>query len=282
MRNALSKKIFRIGGRDREPKGFCETCRTEGNWQYLTGQRKTGSTRAFPIRDIQARQGCPFCKLLYGLLVLTCLQSRGSRLDDAICTVETLPGSGTGLNVRVREYSGMRICLQKLPGNVRLPGVSNVARDPQVMDLARLRQTLETCLRDHKRCQFKPISGSNKKRILLINLQQHCLVEKPYDCGRVALSYVWGKDQDQALKTTLGRLAELKQEGSLLQRQSEIPKTIWDAMLLTRELGQRYLWVSHATQFPISLASYSAFGNIALKHRVIVTPTYKILFFVSG
>lgn len=45
------------------------------------------------------------------------------------------------------------------------------------------------------------------------------------------------------LKTTRQTLADFKEEGSLLKRQHEIPRTIWDAVLLVREVGQRYLWV---------------------------------------
>jgi hypothetical protein len=81
-------------------------------------------------------------------------------------------------------------------------------------------------------------------------------VEKAYDCDRVALSYVWGKDQ--VLKMTRQALAELKEEGSLLKRQHEIPRTIWDAVLLVREVGQHYLWVS------LSLLCYHAMRGLNL------------------
>jgi hypothetical protein len=94
------------------------------------------------------------------------------------------------------------------------------------------------------------LPDSKKIPILLVDVHKHCLVEKPYDCDRVALSYVWGKDQ--GFKTTMARLVEFKKEGSLLKWQSEIPKTIWDSMLLVRQLGQRYLWVRNATSCTLS------------------------------
>jgi hypothetical protein len=251
MRNRLSKHLFRVGGSERGPEQFCETCHGERIWQHLTGQRKTRSIKEFPVHDIQARQNCPFCKLLYGLLASSCNQSDDIHLGGTVCKLETLPGSAAGLNVLFGDCSGMRIRLQKsrLFESMTLPGMSHGAGDPQIMDLTRLAQILKTCLRDHERCQFKPLSESKRINILLIDVHQHCLVEKSYDCDRVALSYVWGKDQ--ALKTTIANLAEFKEEGSLLRRQNEIPKTIWDSMLLVRDLGQRYLWVSRATHFSI-------------------------------
>ncbi|RYO87773.1 hypothetical protein DL762_004063 [Monosporascus cannonballus] len=59
----------------------------------------------------------------------------------------------------------------------------------------------------------------------------------------VALSYVWGKDYQ--LRTLSGNLAAFRVQlpGSDAVPGERLPKTIEDAMLVTRALGYRFLWV---------------------------------------
>jgi hypothetical protein len=223
---------------------LCETCQREQIWQHLVGKQEPGSVKDFPLNDIEMRKNCPFCKLLYRLIALNLKQSDNASLQGKVCQLRTLPGPASGINISFREQSGMRIQVEKTLGkdasNLQFPPIDG---SPQ-MDIVRLRQILTTCLRDHERCRFKLLSDSHCKKInlLLIDVHQYCIVEKAYDCDRVALSYVWGKDQ--VLKTTRQTLADFKEEGFLLKRQHEIPRTIWNPVLLVREVGQHYLWVS--------------------------------------
>ena len=55
-----------------------------------------------------------------------------------------------------------------------------------------------------------------------------------------ALSYVWGSSQQLLLKNSNAKILEERQ--SLRQLQKDLPRTIKDAIRITR-LRQRYLWV---------------------------------------
>ncbi|KAI0884771.1 heterokaryon incompatibility protein-domain-containing protein [Annulohypoxylon maeteangense] len=67
-----------------------------------------------------------------------------------------------------------------------------------------------------------------------------CIVDAPEECPYFALSYVWG-DEEDPFQTTLARLHAMKDPGFL--EAQVLPKTIVDAMVLTREMGVDYLWI---------------------------------------
>lgn len=81
--------------------------------------------------------------------------------------------------------------------------------------------------------------GDRPSRLRLIDIEQRCVVERLPEEGWVALSYVWGKAK--VLQSTKDTLSQLQQQGSL--RSEILPRTIDDAIEITRRLGLRYLWV---------------------------------------
>lgn len=62
-----------------------------------------------------------------------------------------------------------------------------------------------------------------------------------HDIEYAALSYVWGEVQLDGLNTTLGNVADREVDGSVAS--VDLPRTISDAVDLTRDLGIPYLWV---------------------------------------
>jgi len=77
-----------------------------------------------------------------------------------------------------------------------------------------------------------------------MDARNRCLVYAPKDAPYLALSYVWGKGADP-LCTTLGNFSDFRRKNAfdIPRYRKRMPKTIRDSMLLTRSLGQRYLWV---------------------------------------
>ena len=74
--------------------------------------------------------------------------------------------------------------------------------------------------------------------VAFLNLAHFCGVnESTYG----TLSYVWGSTKD--FVTKYSDLAALSEPGGLGKDIEKIPKTIRDAIRLTRELGLKYLWV---------------------------------------
>ncbi|KAM5350706.1 hypothetical protein ACJ41O_007211 [Fusarium nematophilum] len=77
----------------------------------------------------------------------------------------------------------------------------------------------------------------------LIDVKEMKLVAagQRHDVEYAALSYVWGNGHIQGLHTTQSNVKERQEDGSL--RKAPLPKTISDAVELTRDLGILYLWV---------------------------------------
>ena len=77
------------------------------------------------------------------------------------------------------------------------------------------------------------------QRFRVIDVHQMCLVEVAPGSRYVALSYLWGQGFKQIF-TTSENLARLSKPEALSRE--KLPKTIKDAIKLTRMLGENYLW----------------------------------------
>ena len=80
----------------------------------------------------------------------------------------------------------------------------------------------------------------------LIDVRSYCIVNSysiPRDSDNefVALSYIWG--EVSLLRLTSGNIDRLMQVNSLKQLWHHLPRTVQDAITLTRSLGVPYLWV---------------------------------------
>ena len=77
----------------------------------------------------------------------------------------------------------------------------------------------------------------------VIDVIDECVSPQPFDCGYIALSYVWGKVQ--SLQLRVSNIAELEASHSLRKKRSEVAQTILDAMDLVKAMGERFLWVDY-------------------------------------
>ncbi|KAF2125619.1 HET-domain-containing protein, partial [Dothidotthia symphoricarpi CBS 119687] len=75
----------------------------------------------------------------------------------------------------------------------------------------------------------------------VIDVIESCLVHVAFPSRYLALSYVWGKTV--YLTTTKSNVQELEKAGAFNKHAAHLPRTIQDAILLTSEIGERYLWV---------------------------------------
>ena len=80
---------------------------------------------------------------------------------------------------------------------------------------------------------------ARKDKLRAVDVQDMCIVDVPPDARYVALSYLWGRNFKQ-LFTTSENLARLSKVDALSKE--KLPRTIKDAIKLTRVLGERYLW----------------------------------------
>ncbi|KAK1081767.1 hypothetical protein LTR33_004416 [Friedmanniomyces endolithicus] len=78
-------------------------------------------------------------------------------------------------------------------------------------------------------------------RLIDVDELRVIVAEKPQSCRYVALSYVWGGAD--VLKLTSDNIHEISEEEGLKDSLALLPRTILDAMQVTKAAGERYLWV---------------------------------------
>ncbi|OTB14852.1 hypothetical protein K445DRAFT_318761 [Daldinia sp. EC12] len=107
-----------------------------------------------------------------------------------------------------------------------------------------LRKWYEACEETHRtKCSQPPWFAPDTSwpaNLRLIDVRRHCLVEMSNPCPYFALSYVWG-DEASPFQATLSIIQEMKTPGFFKRQQ--LPKTIVDAMELTKQMGVEFLWV---------------------------------------
>jgi heterokaryon incompatibility protein (HET) len=102
---------------------------------------------------------------------------------------------------------------------------------------------INKCGQEHK-CLPNVLSYPNTLQkaplMTLTDVTKDCLVQVGYSVPYVTLSYVWGR-KENAFTATTANIEDLFQYGSLVRHEGVIPRTIRDAMLLTKNLGLQYL-----------------------------------------
>ncbi|KAF2121020.1 heterokaryon incompatibility protein-domain-containing protein [Lophiotrema nucula] len=114
---------------------------------------------------------------------------------------------------------------------------------PEVVDFKTATAWLDNCKRTHGiRCDQRELSlrHSTSLEVILVDVNRDCIVIATTASRYFALSYVWG--QAITTTTTTQNMTVLQQPGSL-RDELILPKTVADAILLTREMGVDYLWV---------------------------------------
>ena len=110
-----------------------------------------------------------------------------------------------------------------------------------VPDIAMVRGWIVRCQVEHgESCKETYLHIHDRPSdLLLIDAEADCLTRPRKDVSYIALSYVWG----DAMKTvTLSSNVEQFSQFKGLH-QIQLPKTISDALEVTKALGYRYLWV---------------------------------------
>ena len=127
-------------------------------------------------------------------------------------------------------------------------GYSNsvgVLMDQRWVDMKRVSEWIECCDTTHGKCYRRKFHSREPlpcKHMYLIDLSQNCLVEANGGEKYVALSYVWGWEQ-QPFRTSRANLTLLRSNGGLASIKEKLPGTVQRAMHFTSMLGLELLWV---------------------------------------
>jgi hypothetical protein len=100
---------------------------------------------------------------------------------------------------------------------------------------------IKACDEHHDSCCRISKADANIWPIWIIDVVDECIVEGDIADRYLTLSYVWGGVQ--TLQATTSNIERLKQPGSLASDQLVLPKTIRQALEITRLLGERYIWI---------------------------------------
>lgn len=120
-------------------------------------------------------------------------------------------------------------------------GSNNIAR------IQLIKSWIHTCNQSHGgHCISTPATGAHiVGPVWLIDVRARCLRRATPSDRYLSLSYVWGSPQDDAelFQTTKQSITHFQQEGAFAEDNSVIPQTILDAIEMTRQLSQHFLWV---------------------------------------
>lgn len=231
------------------------------------------------VADVHRRadRGCPLCSLLLnspleyeGFLILLYDQSQRfqNAARDGRLRFETKSWQS---NDRLLEMPGaLRVSL-KLTGDWQVGLApqqecwsalcllnhpdSNFHRMSKFVDYDLLRMWLEGCRGRHNSCRNPDMSfrhfsfiGYNRARPLRLIDTETGFVHRAEDLTALSyacLSYVWGRSGDQQTlrKSTPGWTYDDSGRRQSVPLPRRISKTIRDAIMVTKELGLRYLWV---------------------------------------
>lgn len=117
-------------------------------------------------------------------------------------------------------------------------------RKSDAIDFGLVRRRIANCRDQHgDACNgdHTHLDDEDLAEFLFIDVERQCLTHIRSGTEYAALSYVWGTRN--FFKTTRAAVAELERPGALDLGGEHLPFTIRDAMLVTRKVGMRYLWV---------------------------------------
>lgn len=94
---------------------------------------------------------------------------------------------------------------------------------------------------EHHDCLQSADQRSTIEQLLVIDVENACLVELPTSSKYLALSYVWPRfDVPKLMKNNF---EDFRRSGHFLDMHHQLPRVVRDAIEVVRELGEVYLWI---------------------------------------
>lgn len=252
---------------------LCRFCTRSGIWEHLSGQRLVLKWILGFINDPadvqdQARQDCPFCRMVFDILPETAFANEhrhmytGKGAESVYCSLRpegyTVRGkmlTSFAVFYNFLEYvSHSRKIWQIHCGSIGLdskarpqlngcgPGISPIGT-PDTLDPGLIQTWIDRCQHSHPDCQWVYENRSHIQDTLMIDVRDRCLIEGSTLCRYAALSYVWG--QVEMMQTTKANLGSLLTPGALGQDivWKQLSKVVRDCILLCERISIPFMWV---------------------------------------
>ena len=223
-----------------------------------TGPSDAGRKQTEPrtISYAKANTNCSLCQLTsYALDATRETWETEVLADDAIYYRSRLmpyrfPISSTPfmiLDVRTQfPFYGPSYGIQLLPAGpagAQRPLIGRLL-GPSDTSLPRVKGWIMKCSQDHGSfCDHNAPSTLEQVRevFYLIDVERSCIVQGMIGVKYLALSYVWGQVDQPTLLTS--NLEQLQRPGAFAAIHASLPRSIQDAIALTKDLGEQYLWI---------------------------------------
>jgi hypothetical protein len=210
------------------------------------------------LSELQIRcEACSLCQLIFAIFRSAPIKhiTRNNELKQvAIWAAWTNP-LGAGKAERIKSTSTVIIvwpespCIPRGKYKITIRAVSAVlSTQPHFgvvsptqcssLDCARIRRWLQRCEGGHSSC-YVSANAKPTRYFYVVDTMKDCIVEPVEPCRYLALSYVWGGVEQHTLNED--NIEELKARNGIRPR--SLAPTIRDAIALTKELGERYLWI---------------------------------------
>jgi hypothetical protein len=234
-----------------------------GGGTDCNGQCDHSTTRELAKRsfaEIQLERDCALCQLICSAIEeqypVEC-QAAG-----AYCQLETKRHRGDNLggekNYRVLQIflkSGEERRAATTPVIHLLPVISVLPQwhgyftgkriNPSLIDVAEVRGWIDECQRWHKGpCLHVPGNGFEEicQHLRVVDTENICLTALPEGARYSALSYVWGQDNG-AFEARRNNIREISKPYGLFRHLDDLPRVIRDALIFTKAIGERYIWI---------------------------------------
>jgi hypothetical protein len=226
----------------------------------------------FPFETLKLNWSCPLCRLMRHGLESTAPNFSVTDLDLMHCTLYLAQfsfywdnhskfESFRFLYVSAKETSGegKQVTTQLLPVETKQYPLGFIGRQLQQdrVSPTLIRRWLQQCEQIHgpmctnmnynhridaKDTKPKPNQLNDLLKVLhFIDVQNSCLTTVSSPVRYLALSYVWRKTKFS--HTMKANLPDRIRPGALSTIAQELPAVILDAITLTRDIGERYLWI---------------------------------------
>ncbi|KIN02953.1 hypothetical protein OIDMADRAFT_27430 [Oidiodendron maius Zn] len=145
----------------------------------------------------------------------------------ATCLLSVLKPSSIPLSTRVTAHRGDALCLVDDVRSDRTLGGRRI--NSRELNVELILNWVHACVKRHDEFCL-PVPTKDLEEIRLVDIETRKVVKYPgSDCDYVTLSYVWGDVTQNHYK--LGDIVKT------------LPKTLEDALSLTKKLGKRYTWI---------------------------------------
>ena len=201
-----------------------------------------------PTQTVRQDAACSFCRLLAASI-------SASQLETQSVASLTIYQDGVGPPSQSFKHIGVRHIAADVAGSLKIMPLSEDAEmigaepgnygrmfEGNIANRNLMRSWLHRCIDSHTACQ--EIEGSVRRRMRgpkrLLNTKTMCVELANWESRYMALSYVWGGVPQPSVH---GFGNALSKPDSFPVQAVVLPRTIIDAIRLTNELGETYLWV---------------------------------------